>query len=87
MYYVYLIVSEEGDKYIGFTEDPKKRLKAHNEGKSVFTRYQQWKIAYLEAYLVKKEALVREKRLKHDGRARRQLYERAKESIQNTWLL
>ncbi len=41
MFYVYLIQSEAfpEQRYIGFTADLKKRVKAHNVGGSVHTSY------------------------------------------------
>ncbi len=34
MYYVYVLISNEGDKYIGFTCDIKKRVNAHNDDRN-----------------------------------------------------
>ncbi len=79
MYYVYLLVNENGKIYIGYTSDLKRRMREHNCSKSGFTKGRRWKLVYYEAYLSKKDAIRREKRLK-DGRARRQLIERISNS-------
>ncbi|MEW6674972.1 MAG: GIY-YIG nuclease family protein [Nitrospirota bacterium] len=40
MHYVYVLLSEKDHKlYIGFTSDLKRRLKEHNEGKTLSTRF------------------------------------------------
>lgn len=71
MYYTYVLYSKEGDKfYYGFTEDLKKRLSYHKEGKSRYTkRYSDWILIYYEACLNKKDAKRREEYLKeYNGR-------------------
>ena len=84
MFYVYVLqsVDEKRDKYIGFTSDLRKRLNEHNSsGNRGYTRGRQWRLIYYEAYLSEKDCRRREKRLKDDGRARRQLTSRLKESL------
>ena len=80
MYYVYLIVNERGDKYIGYTSDLKDRLNRHNKGEVRSTRGHEWKLVYYEAYRSKSDAIRREKALK-DGRAKYWLMERVRESV------
>ena len=55
MYYTYILKSINHDKfYIGSTEDLKERVKAHNEGKSEFTKsYLPWKLVHYEAHVNK----------------------------------
>ncbi len=81
MHYVYLLVSTSKEKYIGNTANLEKRLNQHNAGENASTGGQQWTLAYFEAYLSKEDALERERKLKHDGRARRFVYERARRSL------
>jgi putative endonuclease len=65
MFYVYVIQSETGLHYIGQTEDLKKRLSQHNEGKSRYTkRCKHWELIYQEEYSSRKEAIMRETALK-----------------------
>ena len=80
MYYVYLLLNEEGRRYIGYTSDLRKRLLEHNSGKVISTQGHQWELLYYEAYKSKKDALIRERRLK-DGRAKYRLIERLKNSL------
>ena len=62
-YIVYIIKSEEGLHYTGFTEDLEKRLMEHNDKKLSFwtKRGTNWKLIYSEEYSDKTEALKREK--------------------------
>ncbi len=66
MYAVYIIYSERLNKYyIGFTSDIEERLCKHNrEHKGFTSKGQPWKLLYTENYLVKKDAMAREKVLK-----------------------
>jgi len=68
MYYVY-ILKINNEFYIGYTEDLRRRVKQHkSEGKI--------ELIYYEAYLSKKSATNREKKLKHYGSAWRALKKR-----------
>ena len=54
--------------YIGSTDDLKRRFKEHNSGTQKATKgYAPFKLIYYEAYVSKKDALIREKALKHHG--------------------
>ncbi len=66
IYYVYALWSEKFDKiYVGFSEAPDTRLKAHNSGKSRSTKpYRPWFRFYLENFETRSIALKREKYLK-----------------------
>jgi putative endonuclease len=69
MFYVYVLRSESDDGfYIGFSADLRRRLKAHQDGKSFATSYRgPWKLIYYEAYLEEADALGRERYLKSGG--------------------
>ncbi|MEA2020143.1 MAG: GIY-YIG nuclease family protein [Patescibacteria group bacterium] len=66
MFYVYVLLSEkDGKRYIGYTEDLRKRVKEHNSGKVKSTRHRRpLHLIYYEACLNKKDAKAREKYLK-----------------------
>ena len=66
MYFVYLIQSDiDNSFYVGYSQDTQKRLLAHNNGESTYTRRKMpWKLVYIEEYISKSEALKREKFLK-----------------------
>ena len=81
MYYVYVLVSEDGKRYIGLTRNLRRRLEEHNRGESRATKGRKWKLVYYEAYLDGRDARRREKRLKQDGRARYALMKRIEGSI------
>ncbi len=84
MYIVYLIQnSTDYTLYIGSTKDLKKRLEEHNSRQSKYTKKHkgQWTLIYFEVYRIKKDALIREKRLKSHGSAKYQLMERVKNSL------
>ncbi|KKR79082.1 MAG: hypothetical protein UU22_C0004G0005 [Parcubacteria group bacterium GW2011_GWA2_40_8] len=64
--YVYVLESfKNGNLYIGYTEDLKKRFKEYNRGLVLSTKpYVPWQILHYEAYRNKKDAKRREKYLK-----------------------
>jgi putative endonuclease len=61
-YKVYILFSENFKRtYVGFSEEPIERLKAHNSGKVKATaRYKPWKIVYEEVVEGYKEVRKRE---------------------------
>ena len=65
-YYVYVLLSKkDGNFYIGFTDDLKKRLDEHNKGRVPSTKKRTPLILiYYEACLNQKDAVEREKELK-----------------------
>ena len=82
MYYVYIIANEQKDTYIGYTSDLEKRLKKHNSiDNEGYTKNQKWHYAYYEAYKDKRDAILREQRLKSHGQSKRQLKVRIKHSL------
>ena len=67
MKYVYLIqsISHPHQKYIGLTSDLKKRIQAHNEGRSPHTsKHKPWQLVTYLAFLDPAKALEFEKYLK-----------------------
>ncbi len=78
MYYVYILKSKlKKETYIGSTNDLKRRFKEHNNGVEISTkRYAPWILYYYEAYLTEKLARIREKNLKYNGNAIRELKKR-----------
>ena len=63
-FFVYLLSNKKYKRittYVGYTNNLKKRLKLHNEGKGAkFTRGRKWKIIYYEKFTTKTEAISRE---------------------------
>ena len=55
MWYVYVIVNEKSETYIGFTSDLEKRLKNHNSNENASTKGHEWHYAYYEAYADKED--------------------------------
>ncbi len=65
LYYTYVLQSQDGKLYIGFTEDLSKRLQEHELGKVTSTKYRRpLTLIYFEACLNRKSAILREKQLK-----------------------
>ena len=85
MYYVYLLVSPGGESYIGVTADLQERFRSHNAQENRSAKHSVWHLAYYEAYAAKEDACRRERRLKDDGRARRQLMQRTDQSRTFVW--
>ncbi len=83
MFYVYVLQSKTSSDrfYLGSTRDLRKRLESHNLGENKATQGDQWNLVYYEAYVELKSARDREHKLKHDGRAKRYLMQRIKESL------
>lgn len=83
MFYVYILKSRiDNDLYVGSTNDLKRRLQEHNEGKSFSTAPRKpFTLIYYEAYKDESDAREREHSLKLRGQARRFLKERIRRSI------
>jgi len=65
MYYVYLLLLKNNQIYTGITQNLKQRLSEHINGKVKSTaRRRPLKLIHYEAYLLKSDALRREKFLK-----------------------
>ena len=62
-FYVYMLKSTsiKPITYVGYTNDLKKRINLHNDGKGAkFTRGRRWVLIYKEKFKSKKEAISRE---------------------------
>lgn len=83
MFYVYILKSsKDGSLYIGFAEDLKARLVKHSQGLVRSTKnLRPLILIYYEAYKSKKDALIREKRLKQFAKGFASLKGRLKNSL------
>ena len=75
-FFVYIIGTKhpKARTYVGWSNDVKKRLKAHNDSKGAkYTRGSKWKLLYQEELSSKSEAMRREIYLKKDRQLRSQL--------------
>ena len=64
-YYTYVLQNHLGEFYKGFTSDLKKRLQEHNAGLTKSIRNKgPWQIVYFEEFLIKEDAIKREKYFK-----------------------
>ena len=70
MYFVYVILQNNGNLYIGYSKDLKKRIRDHKGGKVRTTRNNRpLKLILYECYLLEDDAKRREKYLKSsDGK-------------------
>ena len=84
MFYLYILKStKDGNLYIGSTNNLRRRLSEHNEGKVQSTKGRApLELRYYEAYYTESNARHREASLKKDGRALSQLKKRISESLQ-----
>ncbi len=64
MYYVYFLLLKNNKVYTGFTDDLRRRIKEHQNGKVSSTRNKNPILIGYEAYKVKTDAVRREKYLK-----------------------
>jgi len=78
-YYIYVLQSlKDYNWYTGYTNDLKKRLKEHNDGKNISTKNQRpFKLIYFEGCLNEEDAKAREKYLK-SGMGKRYIKNRLK---------
>ncbi len=66
-HFIYILLTERGTLYCGYTDDVEKRFQAHLEGKGAkYTRANKpIKIVYQKEFDTKSEALKEEYRIKH----------------------
>mgnify|MGYP001227307276 FL=1 len=73
-FYVYMLKSISKNKkktYVGYTNNPKERLKKHNLNKGAkSTKGYKWKIIYLKKFLHKSRAMSYEFKLKKNRKLR-----------------
>jgi len=83
VHYVYIIKSRKTNEiYIGLTNNLRRRIIEHNKKQSFSTKSNApWYLIYYEAYKSEKDAMLREKGLKHYGRALAMLKNRIKNSL------
>ena len=85
MYYLYILRLSNYQIYIGFTNNIRKRLEEHNDGKVLTTsKYLPAKLIYYECYLSKKDALQREKMIKKFGSTYSHLKKRIFNSLKDS---
>ena len=70
-FYVYLICTKTVNNslisYVGYTNNLKKRIYLHNNSKGAkFTKGRKWKLLFKKEFLIKKEAMKYEYKLKKD---------------------
>ncbi len=81
MYYIYVLQNEQGQGYIGYTADLRRRFQEHQHGQSISTKGHIWRIVYYEAYASEADARHREAMLKLRSRAYAQLRARLHGSL------
>jgi len=87
MFYVYILKSgKDGKCYIGSTNDLRKRLKLHNDGKVFSTKTRRpLALAYYEAFYSEVDARQREQKLKNYGKATSELYKKISNSLNDIY--
>lgn len=80
----YLLQSKQTKEfYVGYTSNLKRRLSEHNAGLNQSTKAgMPYELVYFEGFKSKKDALIREKKLKHHGQGIRRLKERLINSVE-----
>jgi putative endonuclease len=66
MFFVYILQSQKnGRYYIGYSEEPERRLGEHNSGKVISTKpFRPWVKVYAESFSDELSAIRREKEIK-----------------------
>jgi len=74
-HYVYILVPEGAQwLYVGYTDNPQRRLKMHNEGKVKSTEQRRpYRMVIAKEYNTKEEAIAEERRLKKSSSAKKRL--------------
>ena len=73
-WYVYLLLCDQKNFYIGITDDVKKRFREHKNKQSFFTKkFSDINLVYCERYANKYEAARREQQLKGWSGAKKQM--------------
>jgi putative endonuclease len=86
IYTVYVLYSKKWKKiYIGYSSHLLDRFKSHNElsNKDWTCRYRPWEVIYCEYYEKKREAIVRENKLK-GGKGREWIWKKIAEEYHST---
>jgi len=83
MFFVYILKSKsDGSFYIGFAVDIEQRMEKHNQGLVQSTKnILPMELMYCEVYKSKKDALIREKRLKRFAKGFASLKSRLRYSL------
>ena len=83
MYCVYVLKSEKDNGlYIGYTDNLEARLATHNSGLCKSTRNRMpLRVVYFEAYYSRKDAWIRERRLKEFKNSYKELTKRIANSL------
>ena len=83
MFYIYILKSKKDDsKYIGYTDNLKRRLAEHNNLKNKSTKFKApFNLIYYESYKSKADSKYREKNLKRFAQAYNQLKRRIRNSL------
>lgn len=83
MYYVYILQSDkDGKLYVGYTDNLRRRLVEHTNGKNISTRSRlPLRLIYYEAYVSQANAKGREFRLKTSQGARTSLKRRLRNGL------
>ena len=76
MFYFYVLENEEKELYYGSTDNLKRRLGEHQQGKAFSTKGHDWVLIYYEAYQSEEDARKRERQIKYYGQAYTQLKRR-----------
>ncbi len=84
MYYLYVLKNKRNKfLYVGYTNNLKRRIEEHRNKESSYTaRMGEWELVYYEAYKARKDAMARERMLKHHGSSLGRLRKRIAESLQ-----
>ena len=83
MYFVYVLKLNNGNLYVGYTRDIKRRVSQHEEGLSTYTKkYLPIELVYCEIYKSRDDALERERKLKQHKAALGHLRKRIQRSLE-----
>jgi len=85
MHFVYVIFNTKTKKYyVGESSNINRRLEEHKLGKNFSTKHYSafWRLVYSEIYKSKKDAVIREKKLKSHGSGMVEIKKRILNSVQ-----
>ena len=85
-FHVYLLLSERGEVYAGYTGNLRRRLREHNASSNTgWTRGRQWRLLAVRCFLDRHSALLAERQLKRSKFDKRKWIQREQQRFRSLY--